>query len=64
MRVQLVVATAIMMGSLYLSAYLTFPPQFTLSNIYERYYDLLPVWVPYLCSVIGIVSALLLCLFN
>lgn len=25
---------------------------------------MLPVWVPYLCSVIGIVSALLLCLFN
>lgn len=64
MRVQLIVATGIMLGSLYLAAYLTFPEQFIISNIYERYYDVLPVWVPYLCSVIGIVSALLLCLFN
>jgi Na+/H+-translocating membrane pyrophosphatase len=64
MRLQLMLMTFIMCGSLYLAAYLTFPPHFTVSSIYERYYDIQQPWIPYLCSVIGIASAVILCIFN
>jgi Na+/H+-translocating membrane pyrophosphatase len=64
MRIQLLLIALVMLGSLYLSAYVTFPSQFTISNIYERYYDLFQPWIPYVCSVIGIASAVLLCMFN
>jgi hypothetical protein len=34
MKIQLVLISFMMFGALYLAAFLSFPPQFTLSNIY------------------------------
>jgi hypothetical protein len=64
MRVQLALITAVMLGALYLAAFMTFPSEFTLTNIYERYYDVQQQWVPFICSAIGLVTVLLLSFFN
>jgi Na+/H+-translocating membrane pyrophosphatase len=64
MRLQLFIIAFTMLGALYLAAFITFPSQFTLTNIYERYYDVQKIWIPYICSVIGLITVLLLSLFN
>ncbi len=64
MRVQLGLMTVVMLGALYLAAFITFPSQFTLNSIYERYNDIQYLWIPYACSAIGLVTVFLLSLFN
>lgn len=64
MRVQLGLMTVVMLGALYLAAFITFPTQFTINSIYERYHDIQQIWIPYTCSGIGLITVFLLSLFN
>ena len=64
MRVQLGLMTVVMLGVLYLAAFITFPSQFIVSSIYERYNDIQQLWIPYMCSGIGLITVFLLSLFN
>lgn len=62
MRIQLVIIAIISLGTVYLTAFLSYPPQFTISHLYERYYDILEPWMVFVCSGVGVISMLLISL--
>ena len=59
LKVQLIGSTVILLGVIYLVAYLTFPANFQINE----HTDLGP-WTPYLCSVFGLISGMIIAAFT
>jgi H+-translocating diphosphatase len=59
LKVQLIGSTILLLGVIYLVAYLTFPANFRI----DEHIDLAP-WTPYLCSVFGLVSGMMIAAFT
>jgi hypothetical protein len=54
----------VLIGVIYLAAALTFPADFVMYNKGISVDDVLHPWVPYLCSVIGLVSGMIIAAFT
>lgn len=65
LKIQLILSTVLLMGVVYLAAYLSYPEKFVLINQYDvvEFKDL-GVWTPYLCSVMGLVSGMIIAAFT
>jgi inorganic pyrophosphatase len=65
LKVQLIGSTILLLGVLYLVAYLSYPDKFELilKTESESKKDLAP-WTPYLCSVFGLVSGMIIAAFT
>lgn len=61
LKVQLVLSTALLVGVIYLVAYLSYPEKFILTDQKDTE---LGVWTPYLCSVMGLVSGMIIAVFT
>ena len=64
LKVQLVLSTILLVGVIYLAAYLTYPDKFVLDDGSKAQPDELGVWTPYLCSVMGLVSGMIIAVFT
>ncbi len=56
-------STFLLLGVIYLAAYLSYPAEFILKEV-SFTSDKLGVWVPYLCSVMGLVSGMIIAAFT
>lgn len=65
LKVQLVGSTIVLLGVIYLVSYLSFPEKFELllKTESESKKDLAP-WTPYVCSVLGLVSGMIIAGFT
>jgi len=56
----LIISTIVLLGVLYLAAYLTYPESFRLGSDHTD----LGAWTPYICSVFGLVSGMVIAAFT
>lgn len=56
---QLIVSTILLLGVIYLAAFLTFPNRFSL-GVHENQAP----YVPYLCSIFGLVSGMIIAAYT
>lgn len=65
LKVQLILSTVLLMGIVYLAAYLSYPQKFVLINEVEAVeFKDLGAWTPYLCSAMGLVSGMIIAAFT
>lgn len=64
LKIQLILSTILLLGVLYLAAYLTYPESFKLIFENDVSTDDLGPWTPYLCSVMGLVSGMIIAAFT
>lgn len=65
LKVQLILSTVLLMGVVYLAAYLSYPEKFVLINEVEAVeFKDLGAWTPYLCSAMGLVSGMIIAAFT
>lgn len=64
MKIQLILSTILLLGFIYLAAYLTYPTKFILIDPSVAKPQELGVWVPYLCSIMGLVSGMVIAAFT
>ena len=65
LKVQLILSTVLLMGVVYLVAYLSYPEKFVLINEFEAVeFKDLGAWTPYLCSAMGLVSGMIIAAFT
>ena len=65
LKVQLILSTILLLGVIYLAAYFTYPEKFVIyfGNETDVSDDLGP-WTPYLCSIFGLVSGMIIAAFT
>ena len=61
LKIQLVLSTILLIGLIYLVAYISYPQKFILTDQKD---STLGVWTPYLCSVMGLVSGMIIAVFT
>ena len=64
LKIQLILSTILLLGVIYLAAHLTFPEKFRLYFGNDEKTDVLGPWTPYLCSVMGLVSGMVIAAFT
>ncbi len=65
MKIQLLLSTLLLVGVVYLAAYLSYPEKFVLLDVTKDGKPVeLGVWTPYLCSVMGLVSGMIIAAFT
>lgn len=64
LKVQLILSTVLLIFFIYLVAYLTYPQKFYLIDPTVAKPTELGVWTPYLCSVLGLVSGMIIAAFT
>ena len=64
LKIQLIVSTLLLLGVIYLAAYLTFPSSFKLVYGNGDETQELGPWTPYLCSIMGLVSGMIIAAFT
>ena len=64
LKIQLILSTVLLLGVVYLSAYLTYPEKFVLDDGTAAKPTELTVFTPYLCSVMGLVSGMIIAAFT
>ena len=64
LKMQLIVSTVLLLGLIYFVAYLSFPQKFImkLPNIEDPVE--MTIWIPYLCSISGLVSGMFIAAFT
>ena len=60
LKIQLILSTVLLIGFIYLVAYLSYPTKFKLLDMGDE----LGVWTPYLCSVLGLISGMIIAAFT
>jgi H+-translocating diphosphatase len=63
LKMQLIVSTILLIGVIYICAYLSFPPEFKMvyNSTESPAYG---VWAPYLCSLLGLISGMIIAGFT
>ena len=61
---QFLISNVVMIGILYLAAFLSLPEQFKITHLYERYYDVQEPWIPYICTLMGLLISILISLYT
>lgn len=61
LKLQLILSTLLLVGVLYLAAFITFPANFNMTKMGKT---ALQPWVPYICSVFGLVSGMIIAAFT
>lgn len=64
LKIQLLLSTVLLLGVVYLAAYLTYPAKFVMDDGSTKNPIQLTVWTPYLCSVMGLVSGMIIAAFT
>lgn len=64
LKIQLLLSTFLLLGVVYLAAYLTYPETFVLDDGSSQNPTQLGVWTPYLCSALGLVSGMIIAAFT
>ena len=64
LKIQLILSTVLLLGVVYLAAYLTYPEKFVLDDGSTTKPEELSVLTPYLCSVMGLVSGMIIAAFT
>lgn len=60
---QLIVSTILLLGFIYVAAALSYPSQFKLDGVTTNPEQLAP-WTPYVCSIIGLISGMIIAAFT
>ena len=63
LKLQLIISTILLLGIIYLAAFLTYPSNFELRPKGKIYKNLTPV-IPYICSILGLVSGMIVAAFT
>lgn len=64
LKKQLIYSTILLFGSLYLSAFISYPTSYKLSIPNAEQPVVLGVWTPYLCSILGLISGMIIAAFT
>jgi len=64
LKVQLLLSTFLLVGLVYLAAHLTYPTKFMLIDDTLAKQTELGVWTPYLCSLMGLISGMIIAAFT
>ncbi len=64
LKIQLILSTILLLGVVYLAAYLTYPTKFVLDDGSAAKPTELGIWTPYICSVMGLVSGMIIAAFT
>jgi inorganic pyrophosphatase len=64
LKIQLILSTVLLLGFIYLVAHLSYPEKFGINDPSEPKIKELGVWVPYVCSVMGLVSGMIIAAFT
>lgn len=64
LKKQLIISTVLLLGSIYLTAYLSFPTSYTIKIPNQPKPVELGVWTPYVCSVLGLISGMIIAAFT
>lgn len=59
LKLQLIISTVLLIGGIYLSAFLTYPNQFEVRTTGKVYQNLKPL-IPFICSICGLVSGMII----
>ena len=64
LKKQLIVSTILLLGSIYLSAYISYPASYKLNIPNADEPVVLGAWTPYVCSILGLVSGMIIAAFT
>jgi inorganic pyrophosphatase len=63
LKTQLIVSTVLLLGGILLAAWLTYPSNFEQRVTGHTYGGLTP-WIPYICSIVGLISGMVIAAFT
>lgn len=64
LKMQLIASTVLLIGLIYLVAYLSFPEKFLMKLPNQKELVEMNVWTPYLCSIFGLISGMFIAAFT
>lgn len=64
LKKQLLISTVLLLGVIYLAAFVSFPSTFILTIPNAEQPVVLSVWTPYVCSILGLISGMIIAVFT